>query len=228
MIMRPAYLRSLTTGAMLLVAGAVLAQSVSGPPNALQGFSQNRDQPVKIDAATLEVRDKSKLATFAGNVQVVQGDTTLRCKTLAVFYDGDSNSSAMKTAQPGPGGQQRIRRLEAKGDVRVTQKDQTATGEQGIFDMASNTVTLTGNVLVTQGQSVLRGEKLTVNLTTGVSHIEGGKGGGGRVQAVFSNPPSPQSGAKPDTENTTTRGGATREGANQPQLRNTTRPSGLY
>jgi lipopolysaccharide export system protein LptA len=229
MIMHPAYLRSLTMGAVLLAAGAVLAQGVSGPPNALQGFSQNRDQPVKIDAATLEVRDKSKLATFAGNVQVVQGDTTLRCKTLAVFYDGDSNSAAMKTAQPGPGGSQRIRRLEAKGDVRVTQKDQTATGELGIFDMASNTVTLTGNVLVTQGQSVLRGEKLTVNLTTGVSHIEGGKGGGGRVQAVFSNPPGQQNATPPKNDDAaTTRGGATREGANQPQLRNTTRPSGLY
>ena len=29
-------------------------------PNALQGFSQNRDQPVQIEAATLEVRDKDK------------------------------------------------------------------------------------------------------------------------------------------------------------------------
>jgi lipopolysaccharide export system protein LptA len=227
MIMRPAYLCSLMLGAALLTAGAALAQGVSGPPNALQGFSQNREQPVKIDAATLEVRDKNKIATFAGNVQVVQGDTTLRCKTLAVYYDGDSNGSAMKTAQPGPGGQQRIRRLEAKGDVRVTQKDQVATGDLGVFDMASNTVTLTGNVLVTQGQSVLRGEKLTVNLTTGVSHVEGG--GKGRVQGVFSGSPGPQSATPPKNDEATTRGSAAREGANQPQQRNSTRPTtGLY
>ena len=40
-----------------------------GPLNALQGFSKNRDQPVKIQAATLEVRDKDKVATFTGDVR---------------------------------------------------------------------------------------------------------------------------------------------------------------
>lgn len=214
--------------AALLLADAAHAQ-VSGPPNALQGFSQNRDQPVKIDAATLEVRDKNKIATFSGNVQVVQGDTTLRCKTLAVFYDGDSTSgSAMKTAQPGPGGQQRIRRLEAKGGVVVTQKDQTATGDIGIFDMASNTVTLNGNVTVTQGQSVLRGEKLTVNLTTGVSHVEGGKSGTGRVQGLFLPSNSGPQSAAPQRNDADGARGVGREGASQPQQRSNTRPSGLY
>src|SRR5271165_845122 len=68
-------------------------QAGRGPPNALQGFSQNRDQPVKIDAATLEVRDKEKQATFSGNVHVVQGDTDMRCKSLVVFYEQDSNTT---------------------------------------------------------------------------------------------------------------------------------------
>ena len=64
----------------------VHAQQPSGPPNALQGFSQNHDKPIKINSATLEVRDKDKMATFAGDVHLVQGDTTLRSKTLVVFY----------------------------------------------------------------------------------------------------------------------------------------------
>ena len=70
--------------------GAALAQrrAPSGSvPNALQGFQQNRDQPVQIEAASLEVRDKDKMATFTGNVKVVQGDTTMRCKSLVVFYE---------------------------------------------------------------------------------------------------------------------------------------------
>ena len=91
-------------GRALAVLVAVLAAAVAAaparrrrrtrPPNALQGFSQNRDQPVKIDAATLEVRDKDKVATFGGNVHLVQGDTTLRCKTLVVFYDQDCRRPA--------------------------------------------------------------------------------------------------------------------------------------
>ena len=72
----------------VIAAGDAGAQSaVQGVPNAMQGFSQNRDQPIQIEAASLEMRDKKKEATFAGNVKVVQGDTTMTSKTLVVFYD---------------------------------------------------------------------------------------------------------------------------------------------
>ena len=149
------------------------ALAQSSPPNALQGFSQNRDQPVKIDAATLEVRDKDKVATFAGNVHLVQGDTTMRCRTLVVFYDQNAAPGTMKSAAPAtPGGSQSIKRLEAKGDVLVIQKDQRATGDNGVFDMKSNTVTLRGNVVISQAKNVVKGDRLIVDLTTGVSRVE--------------------------------------------------------
>jgi lipopolysaccharide export system protein LptA len=159
-------------------------QQPNGPPNALQGFSQNRDKPIKINSATLEVRDKDKVATFAGDVHLVQGDTTMRSKTLVVFYDDDPAAKpaakppaqgAQTGTQPGAQQNQQIKRVEARGDVIVTQKDQTATGESGIFDMRANTVTLLGNVAISQGPNVVRGEKLTVDMTTGVSLVEAGK-----------------------------------------------------
>ena len=177
----------LIVAALLAIAGAPLhAQPSKGPPNALQGFSQNRDQPVHIEAATLEVRDKDKVATFSGDVKVKQGDTGLRCKSLVVFYEGnDADGKTLQAASPGPGGQQKIKRLEARGGVVVTQKEQTATGETGIFDMKTNTVTLNGNVVMTQGQNVLRGDRLVVDLTSGVSRVESGKNGQGRVQGLF-------------------------------------------
>ena len=177
----------LIVAALLAIAGAPLhAQPSKGPPNALQGFSQNHDQPVHIEAATLEVRDKDKVATFSGDVKVKQGDTGLRCKSLVVFYEGnDADGKTLQAASPGPGGQQRIKRLEARGGVVGTQKEQTATGETGIFDMKNNTVTLNGNVVMTQGQNVLRGDRLVVDLTSGVSRVESGKNGQGRVQGLF-------------------------------------------
>jgi lipopolysaccharide export system protein LptA len=187
--------RTLAVAALLAIPGAAAyAQASKGPPNALQGFSQNRDQPVHIEAATLEVRDKTKEATFSGNVRVTQGDTGLRCSSLVVFYEGgpvaDATGSSrasqtLNAADPGPGGSQRIKRLEARGGVVVTQKQQTASGDLGIFDMKTNTVTLTGNVVMTQGKNVLRGERLVVDLTSGVSRVESGSGGGGRVQGLF-------------------------------------------
>jgi lipopolysaccharide export system protein LptA len=51
--------------------------------------------------------------------------------------------------------------------------------------MKSNTVTLLGKVVMTQGQNVLRGDRLMVDLTSGVSRVESGKNGQGRVQGLF-------------------------------------------
>jgi lipopolysaccharide export system protein LptA len=164
-----------------------------GVPNALQGFSQNRGQPVQIEAASLEVRDKDKVATFSGNVKVVQGDTTMRCKSLVVFYEqnGGKSGGAIKTATPGPGGSSQIRRLEARGGVTVTQKDQTASGDTGLFDMKTNTVTLTGNVVVSQGPNIMRGDRLVVDMTTGVSRVEAGKSGGPVRMLIQQSPQAP-------------------------------------
>jgi lipopolysaccharide export system protein LptC len=59
-------------GAPTRAGAALQAQQSNGPPNALQGFSQNHGKPVKITSATLEVRDKDKMATFSGDVHLVQ------------------------------------------------------------------------------------------------------------------------------------------------------------
>ena len=185
----------------LLVAGEAGAQSaVQGVPNAMQGFSQNRDQPIQIEAASLEMRDKKKEATFAGNVKVVQGDTTMTSKTLVVFYDATSTPAAapaantkaanskaaksapMQAASPGPGGASSIRRLEAKGNVVVTQKDQVVTGETAVFDTKANMITMLGGIVLTQGKNVLRGDRLMVDMSTGVSRVESDSG---RVQGLF-------------------------------------------
>jgi lipopolysaccharide export system protein LptA len=179
-------------GAALVIALVVCgldasAQQNQGPKNALQGFSQNRDQPVKIQAASLEVREKDKQATFSGDVHVINGDTELRCRSLVVFYDDDSgsgNAKNMKAADPGPGGEKSIKRIEAKGGVTVVQKDQNAAGDAAIFNMRENIVTLTGNVVVTRGQDVLRGQRLVVDLTNGVSKMDQG-----RVEGLFQSGP---------------------------------------
>ena len=152
-------------------------------PNAVQGFSKNRNQPIQIEASSLEVQDKTKVATFRGKVYVKQGDTELRCNTLVVYYEEDgvgaTNGSRPGTSATEP---QRIRRLEAKGGIVVTQKEQTATGDSGVFDMRKNTITLSGNVVVSHGRNVLRGDRLVVDMATAVSHLESTRG---RVQGLF-------------------------------------------
>ena len=187
--------------AALLLACALVpdvrAQStVRGVPNAMQGFSQNRNQPIQIEAASLEMRDKKKEATFSGHVKVVQGDTTMTSKTLVVFYESNQQGSGtlpagakgakttvpMQAATPGPGGASSIKRLEAHGNVVVTQKDQVVTGETAIFDTKTNLITMLGGVVLTQCKNVLRGDRLLVDMTTGVSRVESDTG---KVQGLF-------------------------------------------
>jgi lipopolysaccharide export system protein LptA len=197
---------SLVLGITLVTTASALAQAVTqGVPNAMQGFSQNRDQPIQIDAASLEMRDKKKEATFSGNVKVVQGDTTMTSKTLVVFYESGGDKPAtpqpapaqsvpakgakaapMQSSTPGPGGSSSIKRLEARGNVVVTQKDQVVTGETAVFDTKTNLITMLGGagnqVVLTQCQNVLRGDRLLVDMTTGVSRVESDSG---RVQGLF-------------------------------------------
>lgn len=186
--------------ALFAVNSASAQGSMSGVPNAMQGFSQNRDQPIQIEAAALEMRDKKKEATFSGNVKVVQGDTTMTSKILVVFYEDKSTqtpapapagtkgaaakgTAPMQSATPGPGGASSIKRLEAKGNVVVTQKDQVVTGETAIFDTKTNLITMQGGVVLTQCKNVLRGDRLMVDMTTGVSRVESDSGKG--VQGLF-------------------------------------------
>jgi lipopolysaccharide export system protein LptA len=174
----------------LLAPGMAAAQGPAPGQSMLPG--QNKDQPVQIEAASLEVHDKSKTATFSGNVQVVQGDTTMKCQSLVVFYGREvgiaQNEPKQASIAPGPKGAQDIRKIEAHGGVTVVTKDQNATGDDAIYDLQAKTIKLIGNVIVSQGQNVIHGESVVVDTVTGNARVESSEGGGtvpGRVRALI-------------------------------------------
>jgi lipopolysaccharide export system protein LptA len=91
-----------------------------------------------------------------------------------------------------PQGAQNIRRIEARGGVTVTTKDQNASGDLGIYDLKTKTITLSGNVVVSQGQNVIHGERVVVDMITGNARVESGStvgasgtAGPGRVRALI-------------------------------------------
>jgi lipopolysaccharide export system protein LptA len=177
--------------ALIAVLLAPCLAAAQGPAQSMLP-GQNNDQPVQIEAASLEVHDKSKTATFTGNVQVVQGDTTMKCQSLVVFYGkevGIAQTEPKQTAaMPGPKGAQDIRRIEAHGGVTVVTKDQNASGDLGVYDLQAKTITLTGNVIVSQGQNVIHGERVVVDTVSGNARVESSEGGGtvpGRVRALI-------------------------------------------
>lgn len=135
----------------------------------------NAREPIEIAADALEVQQDKRIATFTGNVSANQGTMVMKADRLIVTYSqaGDANS---------------ISKLDAVGKVFLSTATETAQGNSATYDVPAGIITLTGSVLLTQGQNVLRGERAVLNLATGNSRVEGapaGAGGDGRVRVVI-------------------------------------------
>jgi lipopolysaccharide export system protein LptA len=155
-----------------LIAFAMLAAlPLSAPAQdfgaAFAGFDTGSEEPIQIEADRLEVRDPEKLAIYTGNVKVRQGETLLEAPELRVFYTGEA------TVEGPPGS--KVSRIEAGPSVTVSSSDQTASGSRAVLDMAQDLITMSGNVVLTQGPNVVRGERLVVNLKTKQGRMEGGR-----------------------------------------------------
>ena len=187
-----------TAGVFALLMAAMgpqqaMAQAKARGGNAsspLGGLGGDSKEPIKIDADKLDVLDKENRAVFSGNVVAVQGETTVRCTVMTVFYEGRGGQGAgakpatpTPAAAPGQGNDSSIKRIECKGPVTVVSKTQAATSDNAVFDRSTNTVIMTGNVALNDGPNITRGEKLTYNTVTGIANVETNKGG--RVQGFF-------------------------------------------
>ena len=173
-----------------------LAQSTAAPgrpagrrPSAFGELGSNKD-PIKIDADRLDVFDKEGRAVFTGNVVAVQGDSTMKCSLLTVFYEAGRAAAAAgqpageQQSNPLGRGDSAIRKINCKGPVTIVSKTQVATGDNAEFDRTRNKVLLTGNAALSDGPNVTRGERVAYDLNTGIANVEGG-GQGGRVRALI-------------------------------------------
>lgn len=170
---RPRWL-SLTT--LLVIAGLGWA----GASQAQQlGTKQDRLQPIEIEADNLEIQQDKQVAIFAGNVSAVQGALRLQAQTLRVHYLTGKNRASEG---------QSIAQIDAIGQVVFLSENETAQGDEGVYDVTAGIITLTGDVVLTRGESVIRGRRVVLNLETGLSTVESGEeraAGGGRVRGLF-------------------------------------------
>ncbi len=173
----------------LVCALAVRAAGAQDFGAAFSGFNSGSDKPIQIEADRLEVHDPEKLAIYSGHVRVLQGETLLQTPVLRVFYKSEATTDKGAATSNAVAGS-KVSRIEAGPGVTVRSGDQVASADRAVFNMAQDLVTMTGNVLLTQGNDVVRGERLIVNLTTKEGRIEGG-----RVQTLIT-PSSGAGGAK--------------------------------
>jgi lipopolysaccharide export system protein LptA len=158
--------------ATVLAAFALSASAGSAQEDAADSGSDSR-QPIEISADTLEVRQSENVAVFQGDVNAVQGEMVLTADTLTVHY----------REVEGGQGNLGVSRIEAEGSVAITSPEERAEGQRGVYDVEAGRIDLTGGVVLNQGNNIVEGETLTMNLETGVSRVSGA--GSTRVHGLF-------------------------------------------
>jgi lipopolysaccharide export system protein LptA len=132
-------------------------------------------EPVNIDAAKLDYFDKEQKLVYTGNVVATQGQSRLQATTLVIYLTPKETATAAGV----PSSSSQVRRMEAAGPVTIISKDQIGTGDSGIYEKSENKVYLIGNVTLTQGPNVTKGDKLIYDLTTKQAAVTG------RVRSMF-------------------------------------------
>jgi lipopolysaccharide export system protein LptA len=130
----------------------------------LGGLNADPTQAVEITADALTVDQDSRSATFEGNVLIGQGEMRISAGVVRVVYDDASGQ---------------IAQLMASGGVTLVTATEAAEAQSAEYDLTTGLLTMTGDVLLTQGASALSAERMVVNLTENTARMEG------RVRTVF-------------------------------------------
>ncbi|PTV93523.1 lipopolysaccharide export system protein LptA [Rhodobacter aestuarii] len=137
-----------------LTAGAVQAQQV-----AFAGLRTDTSEPVEVTADSLDVNQTDGNAIFTGNVVIIQGPLRLSAARVQVEYGSAEKKS--------------ISELQASGGVTLVTASEAAESRDAVYNVAAGSVVMTGDVLLTQGDNVLSGQRLDVDLKTGTGQMQG-------------------------------------------------------
>ena len=151
------------------LAAAILGLSLAALPTIGDAQSFQAGQPIMWGAD--EVSRTPTTLSLRGRAELTQGDSRIRADRVeGTISDGD------------------LTRVEATGNVYFVTPEQTIRGDRAVYTPANDTIVLTGDVILTQGENVMTGASLTYNTRTEAAQMDGGSNG--RVQGVF----YPQSG----------------------------------
>ncbi len=149
---------------------AIAALALSAVPASAQGITTSAlrgldtKAPIDVDADRIDVLDQQNQAIFTGNVRVRQANLTMEANRIKIAYVRPAGSK---------GGDPIIQRLDADGNVRLATPTERATGRFGIYDVDKRILTLIGDVALTQGTTKVNGNRLTIDLASGRSTLDG-------------------------------------------------------
>jgi lipopolysaccharide export system protein LptA len=132
------------------------------------------DEPILVESRELEFDYQKNQVFYRGEVKAKQGDVTIDCDELVVFFD---RADDVRKAE--------LRAIVASGNVVITQGERRATGGRAVFNQVNRQIALLENPVLREGKNEVRGDRLTVYLDEGRSVMESGKGAKQRVSAVL-------------------------------------------
>lgn len=121
--------------------------------------SHDTRAPVSVDAGRIDVQERESRVAFSGDVIVTQADLTVRAQRMVLNYVETQSLE--------------LQRITATGDVSVTRGNQRATGSTAVYDFNRRIITLAGNVRLNQGENILGGGRLVIDLDTGLLSFDG-------------------------------------------------------
>ena len=142
-------------------------------------IAASSDAPVDVTADRLEAQNQNCTAVWSGSAEAVQDQSRLRANTITLVNRKNEGRG---------GGCGILERMEAMGEVFYVTPQQTVRSDSAVYSAANDTLIMSGQVIVAQGDNVLRGDRLSIVIKTGQATMEtGSKGRGkpGRVRGVF-------------------------------------------
>ncbi len=153
-----------------------VAAYAQGLVESFTGFTRETDAPISIEADRLDIDDNKKTAIFKGNVIAGQDGFAIRSRELQITYSGGGgNGSTMGS---------KVTRVQARHKVLITSRDnQSTSSDWADFDVAKNQIVIGGNVVLTQGDNILKCGTMNIDLNSGRTRCNTRDG---RVRGVFS------------------------------------------
>jgi lipopolysaccharide export system protein LptA len=165
-------------------AAAAFACGLAASTPAAAQLAQGSDAPLDITADELEVANAQCLATYKGGAEALQDTVRLRADVLKIYYKPATAASGGGRSGTGSNCGSLLDHMEAIGSVYYVTQDRRVHGDNAFYDAGGDTITITGDVIAVQGQNVLRGSKMVINVKTSDAQMQSGGGGRGKPNRV--------------------------------------------
>jgi lipopolysaccharide export system protein LptA len=165
---------------LVMVSNILYAQNISDKKDIIK-----KNEPIEITSDRMEAFNEKKMVVFSGNATAKQADILLKSDQLLIYYKNEpGKKNKLGTKEIEASGD--LDKIEAKGNVVVTQKDRLATSEEASFNQESGQIVMTGNAFLREGKNTVTGCKVIVytNEDRG-SVVPCTPGKGERVKAVI-------------------------------------------